>query len=220
MILDKFDAVIFDLDGTLVDSMWLWKDIDIDYLARFNIPYEEELQSKIEGMSFTETAIYFKEHFKLDDSIEKIKEDWNEMAYDKYSHKVSLKKGVYSFLEYLKGLNKKIGIATSNSKELTLACINSLDISDFFDCIVTGSDVKKGKPAPDVYLENARLLEVLPEKCLVFEDIPVGLLAGRNAGMSTCSVYDEYSKDVSAEKLKLSDYNIVDYIDFKNKYLG
>lgn len=220
MILDKFDAFIFDLDGTLVDSMWMWKNIDIEYLARFNIPYEENLQSKIEGMSFTETAIYFKEYFKIEDSIEKIKEDWNEMAYDKYSNDVSLKNGVYVFLEYLKGLNKKMGIATSNSKELTLACINSLKISDFFDCIVTGTDIKKGKPAPDIYLENARLLNVSPDKCLVFEDIPVGLLAGRNAGMSTCSVYDEYSKNVLEKKLELSDYNVIDYIDFKNKYLG
>ena len=61
-MLDNIKAVIFDLDGSLVDSMWLWKDIDIEYLSRFGIEMPLDLQSQIEGMSFNETAVYFKEH--------------------------------------------------------------------------------------------------------------------------------------------------------------
>ena len=76
-------AVIFDLDGTLVDSMWMWKAIDIEYLGRFGIELPATLQKDIEGKSFSETAVYFKETFKLPDSLEKIKSDWNRMAYDK-----------------------------------------------------------------------------------------------------------------------------------------
>ena len=213
MIIDNFDAIIFDLDGTLVDSMWLWKDIDIEYLARFGIEYNENLQSEIEGKSFTETAIYFKDKFKITDSIEKIKDDWNEMAYSKYKEQVTLKDGVLTFLKLLKEKGKKIGIATANSIELTRVCLDSLKITSLFDAIVTGSDIKLGKPAPDIYIENARRLNVMPQKCLVFEDIPVGIMAGKNAGMKTCAVADEYSKDMLKEKIELSDYYINNYND-------
>lgn len=220
MILDNFDAIIFDLDGTLVDSMWLWKDIDIEYLSRFGITYNEKLQSEIEGKSFTETAIYFKENFGITDTIEKIKNDWNEMAYLKYKEQVSLKTGALEFLKLLKEKGKKLGIATSNSTQLTEVCLNSLNISSLFDVVITGSDIKTGKPAPDIYLENAKRLKVLPERCLVFEDIPVGIMAGKNAGMKTCAVADEYSRDLTDEKLELSDYSIIDYKDFINKYIN
>lgn len=220
MILDNFDAIIFDLDGTLVDSMWLWKDIDIEYLSRFGIAYNEKLQSEIEGKSFTETAIYFKENFGITDTIEKIKDDWNEMAYLKYKEQVSLKTGALEFLKLLKEKGKKLGIATSNSTQLTEVCLNSLNISSLFDVVITGSDIKTGKPAPDIYLENAKRLKVLPERCLVFEDIPVGIMAGKNAGMKTCAVADEYSRDLTDEKLELSDYSIIDYKDFINKYIN
>lgn len=220
MILDNFDAIIFDLDGTLVDSMWLWKDIDIEYLSRFGIAYNEKLQSEIEGKSFTETAIYFKENFGITDTIEKIKNDWNEMAYLKYKEQVPLKTGALEFLKLLKEKGKKLGIATSNSTQLTEVCLNSLNISSLFDVVITGSDIKTGKPAPDIYLENAKRLKVLPERCLVFEDIPVGIMAGKNAGMKTCAVADEYSRDLTDEKLELSDYSIIDYKDFINKYIN
>lgn len=92
-MLKNINAVLFDLDGSLVDSMWIWKDIDREYLGRFNIPLPEDLQSSIEGMSFSETAVYFKEHFPIPDSIEQMKSDWTQMARDKYLHEVPLKNG-------------------------------------------------------------------------------------------------------------------------------
>ena len=95
-------AVIFDLDGSLVDSMWIWKEIDIEYLGKYGISIPQDLQSDIEGMSFSETAVYFKETFQLPDSLEKIKSDWNEMAYEKYTKEVPLKYGVKELLDYCK----------------------------------------------------------------------------------------------------------------------
>ena len=97
-MIQNMKAVIFDLDGTLVDSMWMWKQIDIDYLQRFGIELPEDLQASIEGKSFSETAMYFKERFELPDSLEQIKADWNEMAFDTYANKVPLKDGVADFL--------------------------------------------------------------------------------------------------------------------------
>lgn len=217
-MINNYDAFIFDLDGTLVDSMWMWKSIDIEYLSRFNLELPPNLQNEIEGMSFTETAHYFKNRFNINDDIEAIKAEWNQMATDFYKNKVKLKAGVLEFLDYLKNKNKKLGIATSNSKELTMDCVKALGIKDYFDCIITGCDVKAGKPNPEVYLTNASTLMVSPDKCLVFEDIPVGIMAGKNAGMTTCAIEDDYSYNFKEEKEKLADYYITDYNEFLYKF--
>ena len=117
-MLKKTEAALFDMDGTLIDSMWMWKNIDIEYLGRYGIELPEDLQKEIEGMSFSETAVYFKERFSLDVPIESIKSDWNQMAWNKYENEVTVKDGVFEFLDYLKEQGIKLGIATSNSVEL------------------------------------------------------------------------------------------------------
>lgn len=96
-MLKNIDAIIFDLDGTLVDSMWIWEDIDIEYLNRYQYELPENLQGEIEGMGFTETAVYFKEKFDIPASVDEIKADWNNLAREKYATKVPLKK---VFLNY------------------------------------------------------------------------------------------------------------------------
>lgn len=218
MMLNNIDAVIFDLDGSLVDSMWIWEQIDIEYLGRFGIELPENLQYEIEGKSFSETAHFFKERFQIPDSIQTIKDDWNKMAWDKYSYEVPLKNGVDLFLEYCKANGIKLGIATSNSRELVtnITAVHSLE--GYFDCIMTGCDVEKGKPAPDIYLAVANKLQVEPPRCLVFEDIIPGIMAGKAAGMRVCAVEDLYSERQRAEKKKLADYYIEDYMDFSFLY--
>lgn len=217
--LPDHDAVIFDMDGTLVDSMWMWKEIDIEYLKRYGItaPQNPEqlqrIQKEIEGMSFTETAIYFKEKFAIADSLEKIKQDWNEMAYEIYCTRVPYKKGALEFLKYCKAHGKKLGVATSNSRELVNAVGKILHFDEYFDCIMTSCEAKKGKPAPDVYLAVAEQLQVEPDRCLVFEDLPAGIKAGNAAGMTVIAIEDDYSADMKEEKMQLAQYFIEDYED-------
>ncbi len=210
-MLRNIKAVIFDLDGSLVDSMWLWRAIDIEYLGRFGIPLPEDLQSRIEGMSFEETAVYFKEHFPIPDPLETIKEDWNRMAWDKYMYEVPLKPGIPEFLDECRKRGILLGIATSNSRELVENVAAAHNLKNYFSCIMTGSDVKKGKPAPDIYLETASALGVSPKDCLVFEDIIPGIQAGKSAGMRVCAVEDAYSAHVREQKRQLADYYIEDY---------
>lgn len=204
-------AVIFDLDGTLVDSMWIWRAIDIAYLGRHGIALPEDLQSKIEGMSFDETALYFKETFGIVDDVEEMKRIWNEMAAEKYSREVPLKEGAGELLAYCKKQGIRLGIATSNSRELVERVIQALHLEGVFDCVLTGTDQFKGKPAPDIYLAVAAELNVPAADCLVFEDIPVGIQAGKSAGMTVCAVEDAYSADKRAEKKRLADYFITSY---------
>lgn len=211
MINKQFDAVIFDLDGTLIDSMWVWQEIDRQFLGKRNISVPSDIDKALEGKSFTESAEYFKERFALSMSIEEIKTEWNEMAWEFYTKQVSLKKGVRAFLEMLKERNIKMGIATSNSVKLVQAVLNALEITEYFEQIKTSCEVGRGKPFPDIYLKVAEELGVEPSKCLVFEDIPNGVLAGKNAGMTVGCIRDRQDKDLWEETKSVADFAVNDY---------
>lgn len=204
-------AVLFDLDGTLIDSMWMWKEIDIEYLARFGHTCPESLQKVIEGMSFSETAVYFKEQFSIPDSLDQIKQTWIDMSIEKYRNEVPLKKGAREFLEYLKDRKIKMGIATSNGQDMVDAVLTALDIKSYFQIVTTACEVAHGKPAPDIYLRVAEVLEVKTEECMVFEDVPAGIMAGKAAGMAVCAVEDDFSSEMRLEKQQLADFFIEDY---------
>ncbi len=207
----QIEAVIFDLDGTLVDSMWLWDEIDIEFLGRYGQERPPHLEREIEGMNFTETARYFKSRFSIPLGIEAIKEEWNRMAYHKYALEVSLKPGADRFLRLLREKNILTAIASCNSRELLAACLRHNRVSDQFDFLITSSEVERGKPAPDLYLQAAGGLGVRPESCLVFEDVPNGIRAGKNAGMRVCAVEDSYSSACRKEIRELADYYIHSY---------
>ncbi len=210
-MLNNIEAVLFDLDGTLVESMSMWGDIDVDYLKKFHLPVPEGLQQAIEGLSMYQTAVYFKENFAIKDSLEKIMDDWNRMAYEKYTTDIPLKSGVRAFLDKLKEKKIPCGIATSNSRILTEAILKSHQVEDYFSAMVTGDEIINGKPDPEVYLEAAKKLGANPERCLVFEDIPFGIIAGKRAGMTVCAVEDEYSMKDREEKIRLADFYIKSY---------
>jgi len=210
-MMQNIQAVIFDLDGSLVDSMWMWKEIDVEYLGSFGISLPPDLQEAIEGMSFKEVAEYFKQRFQIKDTIEEMQAQWNRMAWEKYSHEVHLKPGAREFLEECRNRDIKLGIASSNSRELIRTCLEGNQVLEYFSCILSGSDGLKGKPAPDIYLEAAKTLKVDPVNCLVFEDIIPGILAGKNAGMKVCAVEDAYSKHQEDAKKEAADYFIKDY---------
>ncbi len=216
-ILDNIDAVIFDMDGTLMDSMWIWPSIDEEFLKKYNLDMPANFAEGMEGLSYTETAGYFLRTFPtLQLTIEEVMDEWNEMAHDRYVTKVRLKEGAREFIVLLKEKGIKVGIATSNSRFLVDDTLKSMEISDLFDSVRTSCEAGAGKPAPDVYLLVASDLSVDPSRCLVFEDIPMGIMAGKNAGMKTCAVEDDYSAALRERKKELADYYIQNFNDIKN----
>lgn len=204
-------AFLFDLDGTLVDSMWMWGAIDVEYLGKFGLTCPPDLQKAIERMSFSETAAYFKKRFALEASLEEIKADWISMSIEKYRSQVPPKPGTEAFLSWAAKQNIKMAVCTSNGREMVDAVLSSLNLARYFDCIITGCEVAAGKPSPDIYLEAARRMKVSPEECAVFEDVPAGILAGKRAGMEVFAVEDEYSLGMEEKKRALSDFYIRDY---------
>ena len=211
MIFNEIKAVIFDLDGTLVDSMWIWKQIDVDYLGKRGFDLPENLQKEIEGMSFTETAAYFKDRFQIEDSIEEIKLEWSQMADDFYLNRIPLKAGAWSLLTFLKGSGIKMGIGTSNARDLAEMVLKRHSIVEYFDSIRTSCEVKKGKPEPDIFLKVAEDLGVEPKECLVFEDTYAGVLAAKRAGMKVVAVADELSYPYKNEISSLADRYITGF---------
>lgn len=208
---NDFEAAIFDFDGTIVDSMWMWTDIDIEYLGRFDIEFRPEIQRDIEGMSVEETAMYFRDVLGVPQTIAEMRDAWIEMSLHKYRSEVPLKPYAREFLELLKSNGIKMGIASSNATENINACMASNGLEGYFEFVVSASDVSHGKPYPDIYLKAAELLGVSPDKCLAFEDVLAGIEAAKAAGMTAVAVYDRYSEDSSLEKVKAADLYIEDF---------
>lgn len=204
-------AAIFDLDGTLIDSMWVWEQIDIDYLGEKNIEVPKNLNDEIGHLSFNQVAAYFKERFKLEDSLEEIKKSWSDMAYYHYSTDIKLKSGVIEFFNFLKESNIKIGLATSNSLHLLEAVLKNNGIYDYFDSITITDEVSVGKHEPDVYLLASKKLGVSPEECVVFEDIIQAVKGAKKAGMKVIGVEDVRSLSDKNAILSLADNFITDF---------
>ena len=217
-MLDGMDAVIFDLDGTLVDSMWVWRAVDQEFYDKYDLTEPENFYEQMEGKSYTEVAQLYVDSFpQLHTTVDRLKEEWTKMTYEKYANEVALKKGADEFIFHIKEMGKKLAIATSNTKELVKAVLAHYGLLDSFDFICTSCEAGAGKPAPDVYLMAADRLQVNPENCLVFEDIPNGILAGKNAGMTVCAVKDQDEEEPEQKKKELADYYINNYEDIKRE---
>ena len=216
-MLTNIDAIIFDIDGTLVDSMHVWTDIDDIFLEKYHLEEPENFHEGMEGKSYSETAQYFLDLFpELPHTKQELEDEWHEMAFEIYTKELQLKKGAYDFIVDMHKAGIKLGIATSNSRDLAEGLLMNTGVWQYLDAVWTSDEAKAGKPAPDVYLKVAESLGVKPERCLVFEDVPNGILAGINAGMKVCAVEDPFSKPQEERKKELADYYIQDYDDIKN----
>lgn len=207
----KIKGAIFDLDGTILDSMHIWPEIDEDFLGRRGISVPDDYIKEISTMGFHEIAIYTKNRFNLTESIEDIKREWNEMSVMAYSTTIGLKKGAKEYLKFLKNRGIKLSVATASSEQIFIPALENNGVLDLFDAVTTLAEVSRGKGHADIYLKAAEKIGVEPSCCVVFEDIYEGLKAAKNAGFITVGVYEKYSVHPAELVKEQSDLFIYDF---------
>ena len=189
----EIKAVIFDLDGTLFDSMGVWAQIDIDFLGKRGLTPPPDYMEAITPLGFRATAEYTIRRFRLNETPEALMEEWHQMAVEAYTYHVPLKPQAKPLLERLKAEGYKLGITSASSQELALPCLNRHGITGLFDSIVTAGIHCPGKNDPVVWRISAARLGVTPRECAVLDDVAAALSAAEIAGMFPVGVLDQHS---------------------------
>lgn len=206
-----FRAAIFDLDGTLLDSMGVWGQIDVDFLAKRGLVATEDYVRAVSVLSFPDAARYTIERFGLRESPDAIMAEWHDMSVDAYSHKVPLKPHAEAYLRQLRERGVKLGVATALSAALYRPVLQNTGIIGLFDALVSTDEVGAGKQSPAVFLRTAQKLGVPPADCVVFEDVLPGVRSAAAAGMQTVGVFDAYAAHERDNIRAIADRYITDF---------
>lgn len=206
-----FNAAIFDLDGTILDSMDVWEHIDIQFLKKRNLPVPENYVTEICARSFEEAAQYTIDLFGLQETVEGIIEEWNNMAVEEYSNHVGLLPYALDYLLCLKEHGIKLAVATGLPEKLYMPCLKNNSILELFDALCSTDEVQRGKEYSDVFELAARKLGVAPEHCIVFDDVLPAIKSAKAASMLAGGIYDKYSADQRAEIERIADIYLLDF---------
>jgi len=206
-------AYIFDLDGTLLDSMGVWDQIDVDFLAKRGITVPPDYMNATSLMTPYEAAVYTIKRFVLQNSVDGLIREWNDMAAYAYGHTVRMKPYAKEYLITLRERGAKLAVATSMSPELCAPVLRNNGIDTMFHAICNTDETGYGKSRPDVFLLAAKKIGVTPGDCLVFEDILAAVKSAKSVGMSVCAVYDKASENDWEAIKAAADYAIVDFRD-------
>lgn len=186
-------GAIFDLDGTLLDSMWVWHEVDTRFLINHALPVKEEYLQALKSMNFSQCAAYTREFYGVTLTDEEMYEEWDLMARKAYADEVTVKEGAIEFLKYLKGKGVRLGIATSSYESLFAPTFARCGLDGIFEHVTTKDEVKCGKERPDIFLKAAEKMGLAPCECAVFEDILLAVNTCKGAGFYTVGVADVHA---------------------------
>lgn len=187
--MEKLKAAVFDLDGTLLDSMYVWDKVDIEFLHKRGLTLPDFYQKECSVRSFYETAVYTKELFDLSETPEQLMEEWSNLARIEYSEKVPLMAGATEALDKAERLGLTLAVCSSNSTELFIPTLKRLGILDRFSLLVSASDFGTGKHSPEVFYHTAKELGVSTAECVMIDDMAKALKAAKQSGMKTVGYY-------------------------------
>ena len=190
-------AFLFDLDGTLLDSMWLWNEVDVRFFQKRGLTLPEGFINHIAVMRLKDAAEDTVKTFSLEETPQQIIEEWLEEGRKLYAERVTCKPFAKDFLRLARSLGKKTAVVTAGEPRLFLPCLQKHGIASGFDEIVTLHHVNRGKDHPDIYLYAAQSLGCMASECVVFEDVPQALQTAKTAGFYTVGILDEVTKEDS-----------------------
>ena len=206
---------MFDLDGTILDSMWIWESVDGRFLAHHGLPVEESYLKALTNMNFPQAAAYTKQRYAMEESEAAIMEEWYALAKGMYANEIGLKPHAAEYLEYLHRAGVKIAAATSSEPVLYEAALKHNGVYDYFHAFALSSETPHGKDTPEVYCLAAQRLDTAPEKSVVFEDILKGICNAKEAGFYTVAVEDDSAREERDEIRLAADIYIRDYKELK-----
>ena len=201
----EINAVIFDMDGTLIDSTGLWHEIDKLFFAKRGMELPNDYAQKIVHLGLRKAAELTKELYGIKETPDEIIQEWRQMALDMYHNDVELKPGAIRLLELMKSEGLKLSIATANDAELYMPCVIRLGIGNYFDYIADVNASKEGKNSAKIYLDLTEKMNSKPKNTLVLEDMPMCIKTVHDAGFVTVAVYDKASEKFDNEKKSNSD---------------
>ena len=210
-------AVIFDMDGTLIDSTSLWHDIDINFFKKRGMELPDGYAQKIVHLGLKGAAKFTKEEYGLKESEQEIMDEWHQMSLDMYRNDVKLKQGAIELLTFFKKKNIPMAIATANDDQLYMPCIERLGIGSYFSYIADVNNIKEGKHSARIYEYLAEKMGVNKENTLVIEDMPTCIKTAYASGFITVAMDDNASKEFEDEKRSNSDlfvHNFNELLDF------
>ncbi len=199
-MLEKFKGAIFDMDGTLTDSMYIWDAAGETYLRNQGKEPEPNLRETLRPLSLVQAAKLFQEQYGIPHSTDEILKGFDAVVENEYRHHVTLKPGAMELLEHLKKQGLKMTIATSSPRQIVLMVLKRLKILPYFSHVVTCGDVGHGKDHPAVYHRAAELMGLDPSSTLVFEDALHAVTTASKAGYFVVGVYDE-SEGIDEDKI-------------------
>lgn len=182
---------LFDMDGTLIDSNGIWKNVDREFLARRGLPYTHAYYEGVAHTIFPLAAKFTKEFCNLPESCEEIMAEWMELAKDLYAH-VSVKPGVRAYLKQCRAEGRRMAVVTSSVPEHCHTALKNLDLEKYFDRIIFAQQLGLEKKKPELWLAAARENHVRPEDCTVFDDSLAACWGARAAKMRVVGVYDGF----------------------------
>jgi len=197
-----FRAVIFDLDGVLADSEPSWDDIDAKLLSEYGVAYHGEHHREVLGVSYKASVEFFKKTFNITAPTEELMKRRGEIATEFFANKIGLFPPVKEVLEQLRDMKLRLAVATSSVSASARPFLDRHQLTKYFEVIITGDEIERGKPHPDIYLRTAENLGVAADACLVIEDSLSGVAAAKAANMRVAAIPDrrfvdprEYEKE-------------------------
>lgn len=211
--LKQFDAVIFDMDGTMIDNMNHHRKAWEQFMKKRELPFnEKEFKEKFAGKKNSEIVQGIFGDSVTEDEAQQYADEKEAIYRDLYAPDIKPLEGLSGLLGNLQQAGKKLAVATTAPKENRDFGFAALGIADIFQVIVGTEHVTEGKPNPEIYLKAAKELGIMPSRCLVFEDTPVGIAAGKAAGMTVVGVLTTYTeKDLPQADFVINDFRDVSF---------